>query len=232
MIFLSRLLLNPRSRAVRRDVADCEELHRTVLSGFPQTLGDVKAREEFGVLHRVDTERNRISLLVQSRIEPSWTSLPAEYLMAVGHNPACKRVDQMYAGLAVGTQLRFRLRANPTKRLQVTRPGSRLTPGKRVDIRAEDEQLNWLTRKGEHGGFLVCHARAHPGISDLRIVPGHAEGDLRGGPGPHRSRLTFGSVVFDGLLRVTDGEAFLQTLEQGIGSGKAYGFGLLSIAPA
>jgi CRISPR system Cascade subunit CasE len=46
-----------------------------------------------------------------------------------------------------------------------------------------------------------------------------------------RSQLTFVSVLFEGRLRVTDPGKFRATLERGVGSAKAYGFGLLSIAP-
>jgi CRISPR system Cascade subunit CasE len=47
-------------------------------------------------------------------------------------------------------------------------------------------------------------------------------------PGPHR--MTFQSVRFEGLLTVIDPERFCQTLAAGIGSAKAFGFGLLSVA--
>ena len=43
--------------------------------------------------------------------------------------------------------------------------------------------------------------------------------------------MTHLAVRFDGLLRVTDAGDFRETLICGIGPGKAYGFGLLSIAP-
>ena len=43
-------------------------------------------------------------------------------------------------------------------------------------------------------------------------------------------RLSFGSVVFDGRLEVTDADSFREVLANGIGSGKAFGFGLLSVA--
>ncbi len=46
------------------------------------------------------------------------------------------------------------------------------------------------------------------------------------------ARLTFASVLFDGDLVVLDKMLFLEALSGGIGTGKAYGFGLLSIAPA
>ena len=52
-------------------------------------------------------------------------------------------------------------------------------------------------------------------------------GRLRGG-GHGTTHL---SVLFEGLLRITDETCFLETLVRGIGSGKAFGFGLLSIAP-
>lgn len=40
------------------------------------------------------------------------------------------------------------------------------------------------------------------------------------------------SVLYEGVLKVTGPDLFRQTLIHGIGSGKAYGFGLLSVAPA
>jgi len=43
--------------------------------------------------------------------------------------------------------------------------------------------------------------------------------------------MTFGAATFEGILEVTDAEKFRQSLKQGIGTGKAYGFGLLSVAP-
>jgi CRISPR system Cascade subunit CasE len=46
------------------------------------------------------------------------------------------------------------------------------------------------------------------------------------------SRLSLLSVLFEGVLEVTDPDAFHDTLVQGIGSGKAFGFGLLSLARA
>lgn len=73
-------------------------------------------------------------------------------------------------------------------------------------------------------------------VSDARArsvgkVTGSAlrsNGDGRGAA--TRRMLTFGDVVFDGRLLVTDAELFGQTLVRGIGSGKAFGFGLLSVA--
>ena len=39
-VYLSRLVLDPRVRAVRRGLADCAQLHRTVMSAFPDLERD------------------------------------------------------------------------------------------------------------------------------------------------------------------------------------------------
>ena len=60
-LFLSRLTINARSRNVRRDLADCQGLHRTLLAAFPQAPRGASAREHFAVLHRVDTDARPVS---------------------------------------------------------------------------------------------------------------------------------------------------------------------------
>ena len=51
----------------------------------------------------------------------------------------------------------------------------------------------------------------------------------KGGPEAAAQRLR--SARFEGILQVTDAEAFAKTLAAGIGPAKGYGFGLLSVAP-
>jgi CRISPR system Cascade subunit CasE len=238
-MYLSRLILNPRSRSVQRDLADCHELHRSVMRGFPDVLATGDARARLGVLYRIDaaSRRQRLNLLVQSEEKPDWSRLPADYLLETGghpENPACKSVDAAFARIELGRQFVFRLRANPTKRISATgaaRAGNPDAAGKRVELRYEKDQLEWLARKGEQGGFQVLSVQANPDVPNARVQPmervlGHRE---RGGD-ERRRRMTFGSALFEGVLRVTDVERFRATLESGIGSGKAYGFGLLSIA--
>jgi CRISPR system Cascade subunit CasE len=242
MIYLSRLILNPRSREVQRDVADCHALHRTVLSAFPRAPADTEgARAHFGVLFRLDApERGHgaPTLLVQSEALPDWSHLPPSYLLRTGNdppNPACKRVDDRYALLGVGTVLRFRLRANPTRKVDTrSGPDGARRNGRRVELRDEAEQLAWLQRKAEAGGFRLLSVRGRPDVPALqastvsKIVgtrPDPASSSTRAA-----ARLTFGSVIFDGLLVVTDSPRFQEALARGIGPGKAYGFGLLSIA--
>src|SRR5437762_524360 len=69
-MYLSRLFLNPRSRDVRRDLSDCQDMHRTVLRCFPTASGP--ARQEHEILYRLETTVARPQLLVQSRTAPDW----------------------------------------------------------------------------------------------------------------------------------------------------------------
>ena len=245
MIYLSRLLLNPRHRAVRRDLADCHALHRTILSAFPALPpGQASPRDQFGVLYRLDSSPHlpdRSAALVQSLVEPDWSRLdrlgPGYLLDTAGgpENPACKPIDHLHALIEPGLTLRFRLRANPTKKIPArTSDGANRPNGARVELTGDEHLFAWLERKGVRHGFALP-ASSLGDQPNIRVlvedkVKGRralAAGDLARG-----SDLTFSSVLFDGVLRVTDAEAFRRALIEGVGSAKAYGFGLLTLARA
>lgn len=251
-MYFSKLNLNPRSRDVRRDLADCQQLHRTLLSAFPKAESDA-ARKEFGLLFRVETNLRlgTVNVLVQSKAQPDWTKLPSDRTGEPYNLQAdCKAAFEHYKQLSDGMHLRFRLRANPVRR--VLRPRDKvknedLLIGKRVNLQTEEEQLEWLQRKGEvkinngkkeGGGFRLHHVQIRTDTSNNIEIPNvstQSEIKLSGWrTNPRtgkRDHLRFGSVLFEGELEITDAEQFCQALRDGIGTGKAYGFGLLSIAP-
>jgi CRISPR system Cascade subunit CasE len=232
-MILSRLVLNPRSREVIRDLSDCQEMHRTILSAFPQASGP--ARAEFGVLFRIDHPRDGTpALLVQSRERPDWSKLPPSYLAKPLEPADVKDVSEAYASLKSGATLRFRLRANPTRRIDTkSGPDGKRRNGKRVELKTDAQQFEWLDRKGAVHGFEVLSVRASNGIPNVRVNDeGKSRGHRANGTAREKNPLTFASVLFEGVLRVTDSDAFRLALEQGIGPAKAYGFGMLSVAPA
>ena len=82
--------------------------------------------------------------------------------------------------------------------------------------------MDWLQRKGEQAGFhLLSVQLSQQGMVQCRVR--RQQG---------RNRMQFLSVQFEGLLEVTDPHRLLNSVQQGIGSGKGLGFGLLSLAPA
>lgn len=197
---LSKLLLNTRSRLVRYDLADRYEMHRTILSAFAVDLPDDER-----ILFRVEDNRNLpvIPILVQSRYVPDWQA--AERISSEGYLTEPPHVRIIVQSILTGQRLPFRLQANPTIKRN----------GKRHAIHAEADLMNWLSRQGKRYGFVVTPR-------DVQVTKlGKKYGQKR--------RQTWHAVQFDGVLDVTDMMAFQSALANGIGSAKAFGFGLLSV---
>lgn len=235
MTYLSRLILNPRGPSVRRGLADCHELHRTILSAFPSVRGD--ARQEFGVLYRLEQpprDGGALVLLVQSRERPDWSRLPPDFLRAEDgerDNPAMRPLDDAYGSLEAGRVLRFRLRANPTKKINTkSSPEGERRNGQRVPLIGEEARLAWLARKASEAGFRLLAVQGRPETPAVDAGHGQKQTGWRPTANGKVAPLTFEAVRFDGSLVVTDADRFRSALASGIGSGKAYGFGLLSIA--
>lgn len=210
-MYLSRLVLNPLNRQVRQELARPYEMHRTILHAFPDNL----AAGEERVLFRVDVNprTGALHLLVQSRLRPDWAYLSKEqparpYLVEIDGNPSVKSVD---LSVRAGQTLAFRLFANPTKRLGKAQGKA---CGKRVAIYGAEAQEGWLQRKAEQSGFTV--------LSSFTSSPNRFEDPV--------TKITLDGVRFDGVLQVVEPQAFMAAVEQGVGSGKAFGFGLLSVA--
>jgi CRISPR system Cascade subunit CasE len=235
-MYLSRLLLDARNPSVRRDLADCQQMHRTILSAFGLAdQGPGGARLAFGVLFRIEEAPDGVMIYVQSREKPAWQRLPEGYLLPDvdrrGGNPAVRDVGGVIASFASGRTLRFRLLANATRKVHPRRrDGSERKNGTRVPLRDDRERAEWLRRKAADSGFELLHVSVSPGVDDIRQAPRRR---VRGSrlDGAHRSEIEFEGVLYDGRLRVGKPGRFRDALERGIGPGKAYGFGLLSLAP-
>ena len=241
-VYLSRLVLDPTNRMVWRDLGDCQQMHKTIMKAFPIPSGVKSPRSRHDILYRLEiTTEGRIVLYVQSAIKPDWSHLLEDgYLLTdCGlENPAVKSIDEQLARIKEGMILRFRLKGNPTKKVGTSTKTERLAEGKkdngrRVALLGEQAQIEWLARKGAASGFRLLSVRASSEVPDIytggrSLVKGRKPSEGSGEP----LALTFRGVIFDGHLVVTDREAFLAAVRKGIGSGKAYGFGLLSLAGA
>jgi CRISPR system Cascade subunit CasE len=214
---LSRLVLNPYAPQKRRDLADLYLLHRTLARAFPAAVAGGPGR----VLFRVDPEpaSGAAAVLVQSEKEPDWGALPEGYAASVESKPFAP-------AFVAGQRLAFRLRASPSKKVGTTskadrQAGKPKNNGRRVGLLTEDEQRAWLARKAEAGGFQVLDVA----VTRERPAGGNF---LRVGKPDHE--LTLVVVRFDGLRAVVGPDRFLQTLREGVGAAKGFGFGLLSLA--
>ena len=84
----------------------------------------------------------------------------------------------------------------------------------------------WLGRQALRHGFELL-PRDPGAAGSLVDVLGYDRHRLPRGQGKH---VRFGSVTYQGLLRVTDVDAFRLLLRRGLGTERAFGFGLVQIA--
>ncbi len=93
---------------------------------------------------------------------------------------------------------------------------------KRVGIYKDNEQVDWFNRKSEQSGFK---------IQSVHFSKGEEENISKKTPNlTHNIKLH--TVHFQGILRVTNTELFKKAYSTGIGSGKAFGCGMLMLARA
>lgn len=115
----------------------------------------------------------------------------------------------------------FDLRANPVKCLvQRNEQGERVGRGKRVPLIDPHDLRDWIDRKAREGGFRILDD--YP----LEIGP-MVKRHFR----KNQQAACHGGVEFRGTLEVVNREEFKITYYTGIGSAKAFGFGLLLLAP-
>lgn len=222
-MFLHRIRLNPRCREARRDLADPYQLHATLSRAFSPHEAKCPPGEFLWRLEPEISSNGFPIVLVQSRSEPVWE--------AIGVNGWSAQIDppinltRKFSGDLIqnGRRFRFRLRANPC----VTRNG------KRLGLMRLEEQEQWIVRKGQQHGFsLSSFSGFDLSESSTHRVDVHIcqERMLRGKQ--HEGNIIhIFSVLYDGVLALTDPHKFMQALQNGIGHGKTMGLGLLSAVP-
>jgi len=206
----------------------------------PAQFGDgqvhVARGSKAGFLFRVDPQPGGSAvILVLSAVEPDWDYAfhNARYLLA--GPPAKPRPLEL--SIEPGTRLRFRLLANPTKRPPLTKEQrlQKQADGEVKSLKRPRVQLtwqadtdpakvfaDWLCARAEKAGFRIDPKDLT--ISNIGYVYVH-----KGGREDAAQRLR--SARYEGILEVTDADKFAQTLAAGLGPAKAFGFGLLSLAP-
>lgn len=200
---------------------DYYQLHQLACMGFKNRDAAIAAR----ILYRFDIEGDLGSFYIQSLYKPDWSRLPRAMDIRGPiplQLPDCKPSDE----------LRFRLLARPSWR--VARGRAVNGKQKRYALRTEEEQMEWLVRKGEHNGFqierCVITQRVWNDTKKKQVMPNGTIKELV--PQMHKDnpKPLFGTQ-YDGILVVTDREKLHQAIRTGVGPQKAYGFGLLSVAP-
>ena len=222
-MFLHRIHLDRRCRAARRDLSDPYQLHSTLCRAFCEP--DRKCPEG-EILWRLEPETDPTGcprILVQSRTPPDWTDTGVQGWLA-NADPAIDLKKRLKLdSLKVGQRFRFRLRANPC----VTRND------KRLGLLRLDEQEAWVQRKGQLHGFSLPQLASFcpSGSSQARVDVRISQEQMLRAKQHTGNGIRVYSVLYDGILTVTEADKFKHALQTGIGHGKVMGLGLLSVVP-
>lgn len=183
--------------------------HKRVWEAFP----DKQPTDKRDFLTRLDDTGEHFRLLIlspQPPVRPGWCPEV---------NWRSKSIPQDFYGHSA---YRFSLLANPTRRRVVRdAKGNRKKNGQRVPVGKRDDLIHWIEQKASQHGFVV-HA------DSLKTVPRPRQHFLIS-----RSKTsgTHSATEFIGRLEVSDRDRFTEAATRGIGSAKAFGFGMLCLHP-
>ena len=247
-MYLTRIYLNPHRRGARQLMRSRQVLHAAIMNCFPP--GALEGAGMPRVLWRLDRPpfarsgpsrqgSPSCALFISSPVPPDPSHIVEEAGYATEGGVVIRDMSTFLDGLSAGQRWGFRLCVNPTFReaSQVNARGR-----KRVLAHVtQDQQTQWVLDRSERLGFRVLTSAEYGGVlpvledRDGRRVDGanllingveRSIAEFKRGS----SRVTLALATFEGVLEVTDPDALRHGLVHGIGRGKAYGCGLMTLA--
>ncbi|MEU3215400.1 type I-E CRISPR-associated protein Cas6/Cse3/CasE [Streptomyces sp. NPDC006971] len=236
-MYLTRFRVNTGRSDARRLLGSPHRVHGAVNGSFPIP----PARDGSGprVLWRVDRNTPSETLLyVVSPTRPDLTHLVEQAGWPASDEPGWTTFayEDFLTALHAGDTWGFRLTANPVHNIrhEYLKDGD---PTKRAAHKTPRHQMAWLLKRQEQAGFEIVRKPAerrlpHEGDEYELIVRDQVPLRFhRPSARTSREDVQITRVTFDGRLRVTDAALFRRTLTHGLGKAKAYGCGLMTLAP-
>jgi len=210
-LFLSKIEIDYET-AHKAGLHDSYTWHQWAWQAFPDRP---EASRDF--LTRLDDTGHGFRFLIQSATEPTRPpTCPADSWES-------KTIPESFFD---HPRYRFSLLANPTKKLASPRDAEgKRRNAKRIPISKREDLIEWLLRKGKQHGFDVDLASLKTNPRPRQVFVKKSTTDQRRHSGLHSA------TEFVGLLTVADPAAFAQATRSGIGPAKAFGFGMLCLAP-
>lgn len=205
-VYLTRIEIDPYSREAAGLLGNAYTMHQALCD-----LTDA-SRSESKMLHRIVRMPDRTSVYVYTEdpIEPSSTRRG----FRVG---AARDMQPMLDKLRPGQMLAFDLVAVPCKKAKPDDPA--VKNSRRVVLREPEERMNWLRRQLERNGFEL--------VAALEKAPVDMSARKRGTKAGFRLR----GYHYAGRVRVVDPRLAQRALAEGIGSERAFGYGMLLVRP-
>lgn len=205
-MYLSRVELDLTRPATMIALSAPQKLHGAVESAFS---GERRRR-----LWRLDRLGERLYLLLLSEDIPDLSGMAEQF--GTGAEPETRNYDPLLQRVTAGSCWNFRLTANPTKSCKNPRDlEARGTVEAHCSVKF---QKKWLMERAEKHGFALEEDGFT--VANIKWLNFRKQ---------HVHPVTLLSVTYEGVLRVIDPDTFRQTLCNGMGRGKAYGLGMMTI---
>lgn len=227
-MFISRMPLNVERAQTMRLISSPYRIHAAVEHAFAP--GANRFAPDGRILWRVDAsvhDKDVLWLYVVSPDRPDFSHLCEQVGWPTTTRWECKDYSPVISSIQEGQVWQFRLKANPSRRAardRGLRPNAAIV-GKTMGHVTVGQQIDWLVDRAACNGFEVLQGESATPL--VNVSHRKIERFARGG-----ETVTLSTARFDGLLRVTDKDAFKQVLCRGLGRAKGFGCGLMTIAPA
>ena len=195
-MYLSRAELDTTRRSTMIALTSPQKFHGAVENSFS---GERRRR-----LWRLDSLNGKLYLLLLSEELPDLTGLCAQF--GTGAAPEMRRYGPLLERVTPGSCWQFRLTANPTRTRKD--PADPLARGALKPCYLEAEQEQWLLEQAGKHGFALTEGT-------FQVTRKQTCHFRKNGKRP----VTLLAVTYEGILQVTDPEAFREMLCQGIGRG-------------
>ena len=207
-MYLTRVKLDISKRETQLALSASGRFHGAVEQAFEQ--------KQNRNLWRIDKLRGEYYILILSEEVPNLEDFMEQFGDSKS-SAETKEYEVLLNKITDHSIWRFRVVANPTYSVKI-----KSGRGKVKAHVTPEHQMEWLKTKAAANGFELvddsCSVLANEWKNFYKNVKGK---DMR-------VRLML--VSFEGILRVTDADAFRNALVSGIGRGKAYGAGMLTIS--
>lgn len=209
-MILTRFMINQRRQGARKLLGSPQAMHAAVLSGFSPGVDPGR------VLWRVDGMGTpQIALWIVAHAAPDLAHV--EEQAGWPSQPTTRSIDYtpLLDGLERGQNWAFRLTANPTHRATI---------GGRKKVLAHvtaQQQIEWLAERASRIGVMLDEA----GDPSFTVVGREVKKFRR-----DNAVVTLATATYQGILKVSDPELLRTAMTQGVGRGKGYGCGLLTLS--
>lgn len=198
-MYLTRAEISMASRFGADCARDAQKMHEVVtgLTGSKQS--------ENHVTYRVNANGNRLIVYFYS------DKGAVNQLQSVDITGE-KDISSWIESLEAGKTFAFDLLAVPSKKVKADGKKN----SQRRLLKNPEERIAWLHRKAEQNGFQIVNVTELKEVSKTIRHPAHKGGMMH-----------VNAYQYQGVLIIKNEQLFRECFCHGIGSGKAYGFGML-----